>query len=82
MTRKPTHGGRRAGAGRPPIAADGTRRHSVTLDAATFDRLAALGDGNVSAGIRAAARLAQAVLSDPTLQARAEAVAATLEVSR
>ncbi len=41
--------------GRPPGTGIGTMRVNVTLDAATRERLRAIGGGNVSEGIRIAA---------------------------
>ncbi len=50
-----THGGDRPGAGRPTV---GELRINVRLDRATVERLRAIGDGNVSEGIRRAAKTA------------------------
>jgi hypothetical protein len=48
-------GGARPGAGRKPLQGDGGPqvRRTVTLPAATVEALTALGEGNLSAGIRA-----------------------------
>lgn len=53
------HGGSREGAGRPAETTDGgtLERKSVTLDATTVRTLKAFGDGELSNGIRRAARL-------------------------
>ena len=48
------------GRGRPPVAPGGTTVHRVTLDAATVATLRALGNGNMSAGIRLAAATVRA----------------------
>jgi hypothetical protein len=48
------------GRGRPPVAPGGTNVHRVTLDAATVATLRALGNGNMSAGIRLAAATVRA----------------------
>lgn len=57
MSERAPKGGPRKGAG---IATDTggakTERHTVTLDAATVARMKALGTGNLSRGIREAAR--------------------------
>ncbi len=55
----PGHGGARPGGGkRTADGAQGVIRKNVTLDAASIDALRALGDGDLSLGIRrAAARL-------------------------
>lgn len=52
------HGGSREGAGRPVRTTDGgpLQRKNVTLDEATIQALTALGDGELSEGIRRAAR--------------------------
>lgn len=47
------HGGARPNSGRPTV---GDVRINVRLDRATVDRLREIGDGNVSEGIRRAAR--------------------------
>lgn len=39
---QPTHGGARAGAGRPPLFKPGRRKVTVLLDAATADKLDAV----------------------------------------
>lgn len=50
-------GGARKGAGLAPDAAgQKTTKHTVTLDAATVSRMKELGAGNLSRGIREAAR--------------------------
>ena len=50
-------GGSRKGAGLAPDAGGAkTERHTVTIDAATAARMKALGAGNLSRGIREAAR--------------------------
>lgn len=49
---KPAHGGARAGAGRPPIHGERMVRRTITLPGSLAEQLAALGDGNLSAGIR------------------------------
>ena len=51
---KANRGGKREGAGRPGL---GVKRLNVTLDEDTIETLRALGDGNVSEGIRRAAAL-------------------------
>ena len=56
---KAGHGGARPGAGRKPKSATGPApRRQVTLDDETLAILRELGDGNVSEGIRVAARIA------------------------
>lgn len=51
-----THGGARPGGGkRPADGAQGVVRKNVTLDQASIDALRALGDGDLSLGIRLAA---------------------------
>jgi hypothetical protein len=60
MKKKLARGGARPGAGRPtPDNVRNTRAHQVTLDAASEATLRALGEGNLSAGIRRAAALAR-----------------------
>jgi len=54
MENKPKRGGKREGAGRP--AEVPCRKMCVYLDEQTIERLRRLGAGNLSAGIRAAAR--------------------------
>lgn len=49
-------GGPRKGAGAKPIYAEAMARFQVMLDAVTVEKLKALGGGNLSAGIREAAR--------------------------
>lgn len=53
------HGGAREGAGRPVNTTDGgpIERKSVTLDATTVQTLTTFGEGELSEGIRRAARL-------------------------
>lgn len=48
----------RAAAGRPPIAGERMQRKLVTLDDETIRVAQRLGDGNLSAGLRAAVRAA------------------------
>ena len=60
MKTKSTHGGAGRNAGRKSADGAAVKRHMVTLDAATVERLKApdLGEGQLSIGIRkAAARL-------------------------
>ena len=52
-------GGLRNGAGAKPLYDKAMRRFQVMLDASTADKLKALGDGNLSAGIREAAKRAR-----------------------
>jgi len=54
-------GGARKGAGRKPITGTPLERHQVMLDAPTVQTLRELADGNLSAGIREAARIVRAV---------------------
>lgn len=52
---KPTHGGKRANAGRPTL--DGERdgkRYTVTLNEKVAGKATLLGNGNLSAGLRIA----------------------------
>ena len=49
-----THGGARPGAGRKPLGDEPMERRTVTLPAAAIATLEQLGQGNLSAGIRAA----------------------------
>lgn len=49
-------GGPRKGAGAKPLYSEAMNRFQVMLDAATVEKLKALGGGNLSAGIREAAR--------------------------
>jgi hypothetical protein len=46
------HGGRRAGAGRPPTYREPLVRATVTLPASYAEQLRAFGAGNLSEGIR------------------------------
>lgn len=46
------HGGRRAGAGRPPTYREPLVRATGTLPASYVEQLRAFGDGNLSEGIR------------------------------
>jgi hypothetical protein len=64
----PKIGGSRNGAGLATDAAGlKTAKHTVTLDVVTVDRLKELGAGNLSRGIRQAARrLADKAKSEPT----------------
>lgn len=52
-------GGPRDGAGAKPLYAEAMMRFQVMLDAATVEKLKALGGGNLSAGIREAAKRAR-----------------------
>ena len=52
MTDKPTHGGARAGAGRKSLYDEKMLKITITLPRAHVDALCALGDGNVSLGVR------------------------------
>ena len=54
---KKTRGGPREGAGRKPLGDGPMTRYQVMLDISTVVKLRAFGDGNLSAGIRLAARL-------------------------
>lgn len=56
-TSKPTHGGKRKGAGKPALFDVPMVRKNVMLDRATIAKLIQLGGGNLSEGIRKAARL-------------------------
>ena len=51
MTAK-TWGGKREGAGRPPLSSSPTVRVTVTLPAPLAERLRELGGGNASEGVR------------------------------
>jgi hypothetical protein len=51
-TGPPRHGGRRAGAGRPPAYTEPLLRKTVTLPESYVAHLAAYGRGNLSEGIR------------------------------
>lgn len=52
----PKHGGSRKGAGRKPLTDAPMERKNVTLDAETIDVMKGLGDGDLSKGIREAAK--------------------------
>lgn len=58
---RPARGGARQGAGRKPITGARMARHLVILDDASVQTLRELADGNLSAGIREAARRVRAV---------------------
>lgn len=62
------------GAGRPPVATGGTRKVSITLDPATLAALEQLGDGNLSAGVREAVRVAKGAAAAREHAERAEDV--------
>ena len=47
-----TWGGKREGAGRPPLSSSPTVRVTVTLPAPLAERLRELGGGNASEGVR------------------------------
>ena len=49
-------GGSRKGAGAKPLYSEAMKRFQVMLDGATAEKLKALGEGNLSAGIREATR--------------------------
>lgn len=51
-TKKSGRGGARAGAGRPSTGQPWMVRRTVTLPGELVERLASLGEGNLSAGIR------------------------------
>lgn len=51
-----TRGGARPGSGRKPKFGERMTRHQVILDPETVSTLTDLGDGNLSQGIRKAAR--------------------------
>jgi hypothetical protein len=57
MRSKPTHGGKRKGAGKPALFGVAMLRKNVMLDRATIAKLIRLGNGNLSEGIRKAALL-------------------------
>ena len=57
MAKKKQHGGPREGAGRKPIHRKPMQRYQVMLDRDTVKTLLKLGEGNLSAGIRLAAKL-------------------------
>lgn len=59
-TTQVSRGGARKGAGRKPITGTPLERHQVMLDAQTVLTMRDLADGNLSAGIRAAARSVRA----------------------
>ena len=64
-----THGGKRAGAGRKPVSELGTVAITVTLTPDLLTVAGTLGDGNISAGIRAAlAHFADDVLPQREVQ--------------
>jgi hypothetical protein len=48
-----THGGKRDGAGRPPI---GVHKVQLTLDDETIDKGTDIGEGNLSRGVRIAVK--------------------------
>ena len=48
----PYHGGKRPGAGRPPVSDEGLLRVTITMSPSHFDVAQKLGDGKVSAGVR------------------------------
>jgi hypothetical protein len=48
-----THGGKREGAGRPPI---GVHKVQLTLDDKTIDKGTDIGEGNLSHGVRIAVK--------------------------
>jgi hypothetical protein len=54
---KATHGGTRPGAGRKTADNVKVERHTVTLDVRTAQVMREEGEGNLSQGIRAAARV-------------------------
>lgn len=49
-------GGRRKGAGRPPLTDQAMERRNVMLDRATIAKAEKIGKGNLSAGLREAVR--------------------------
>jgi hypothetical protein len=49
----PSHGGKREGAGRPPI---GVHKVQLTLDDETIDKGTNIGEGNLSRGVRIAVK--------------------------
>jgi len=51
MTKKPTHGGKRKGSGRPAL---GYKRVNVMLGDGHIDKATKIGDGNLSLGVRKA----------------------------
>lgn len=52
LREKAQHGGRRPGAGRPPVSDGKTMRVTITMTPNHFHVAQQLGDGNVSAGVR------------------------------
>jgi hypothetical protein len=48
-----THGGRRPGAGRPPVGDVPTVRRSISMLPDDWQHVEEVGDGNASAGVRA-----------------------------
>ena len=60
LREKAQHGGRRPGAGRPPVSDGKTMRVTITMTPNHFHVAQQLGDGNVSAGER---RLLSAMVS-------------------
>jgi len=56
MKSKTTRGGSRKGAGRKQVADTPAKRYNVTLDDKTAETVREYGDGNLSEGIRRAAR--------------------------
>ncbi|WP_374680445.1 hypothetical protein [Hydrocarboniphaga effusa] len=58
MKQPSQRGGRRANSGRKPIADSAMQRKQVMLDAETIRLAEDLGDGNLSAGLRAAVKRA------------------------
>lgn len=57
MSERAKNGGPRKGAGLATDAGGAkTERHTVTLDSVTVERMKAIGSGNLSRGIREAAR--------------------------
>ena len=54
--KKETRGGPGRGQGRKPVGDTPAKKYNVTLDEATADALRAYGGGNLSEGVRRAAR--------------------------
>ena len=54
---KPTHGGKRKGAGKPAFFGSPMKRVNLMLDVATLAKFKKLGKGNISEGARQAALL-------------------------